>query len=58
MTNDDKMAADFKIDKFVFTDDLFLSFTTDERQAWMNYENKGNEYLIVEAIVRSEYSNI
>ena len=41
MTNDDKMAADFKIDKFVFTDDLFLSFTADERQPWTNYENKG-----------------
>ena len=55
MTNDDKMAADFKIDKFVLIDDLFLSFTADECQPWTNYENKGNEYLVIGAIVRSEY---
>ena len=58
MTNDDKMGADFKIDKIIFTDDLFLSFTADKREPSTNYENKGNEYLIIGAIVRSEYSNI
>ena len=32
--------------------------TADECQPWMNYENNGNEYLIIEAVVRSKYSNI
>ena len=32
--------------------------TADERQPWTNYENNGNEYLIIGAVVRSEYSNI
>ena len=39
-----------------FTDHFF--FTADERQPWMNYGNNGNNYLIIEAIVCSEYSNI
>ena len=32
----------------------------NEHQPWMNYENNGNEYLIIGAIdiVRSKYSNI
>ena len=34
-----------------------LAFTAGEHQPWMNYENNGNEYLIIGAIVRSEYSN-
>ena len=29
-----------------------------ERQPWRNYENNGNEYLIIGAVRRSEYSNI
>ena len=33
-------------------------FTADERQPWTNYENNGNEHLIIGAVVRSEYSNI
>ena len=41
---------------------LYLSFnaslTADERRPWTNYENNGNEYLIIGAVVRSEYSNI
>ena len=28
----------------------------NERQPWANYENNGNEYLIIGAIVRSKYS--
>ena len=32
--------------------------TADKRQRWMNYENNGNEYLIIGAVVRSKYSNI
>ena len=32
--------------------------TADERQPWTNYENNGNEYLIIGTVVRSEYSNI
>ena len=32
--------------------------TTDERQPCTNYENNGNEYLIIRAVVGSEYSNI
>ena len=32
--------------------------TADERQSWMNYENNGNEYLIIGTVVRSKYSNI
>ena len=32
--------------------------TTDERQPCTNYENNGNEYLIIGAVVGSEYSNI
>ena len=32
--------------------------TADECQPWTNYENNGNEYLIIEAVVRSKYSNI
>ena len=35
-----------------------LSTRTDERQTWTNYENNGNEYLIIGDIVRSKYSNI
>ena len=40
---------------YSFYNDLF---TADERQPWTNYENNGNEYLIIRAVVRSEYSNI
>ena len=32
--------------------------TADEPQAWTNYENNGNEHLIIGVVVRSEYSNI
>ena len=28
--------------------------TVKERQPWTNYENNGNEHLIIEAVVRSE----
>ena len=38
---------------------LFIhDITADKRQPWMNYENNGNEYLIIGTVVRSEYSNI
>ena len=41
---------------------FYLSFsaslTADERRPWTIYENNGNEYLIIGAVVRSEYSNI
>ena len=33
-------------------------FTADERQPWTNYENNGNEYLIIGPVVDSEYSDI
>ena len=33
-------------------------FTAGERQAWTNYENNGNEYLVVGDIVHFEYSDI
>ena len=40
---------------------FYLSFnaslTADERRTWTNYENNRNEYLIIGAVVRSEYSN-
>ena len=29
-------------------------FTADERQPWTNYENNGNEYFTIGAVVRSE----
>ena len=32
--------------------------TANERQPWANYENNGNEHLIIGAVVHSEYSNI
>ena len=32
--------------------------TADERQRWTNYVNNENEYLIIGAVVHSEYSNI
>ena len=35
-----------------------LTFTANECQPWTNYENNGNEYLIIRAIVYCEYSNI
>ena len=28
--------------------------TADERQPWTNYENNGNEYFTIGAVVRSE----
>ena len=34
------------------------SITADVRQPWMNYVNNGNKYLIIVAVVSSEYSNI
>ena len=37
---------------------IWLSLTANERQPWTNYVNNGNEYLIIGAVVRSEYSNI
>ena len=32
--------------------------TADEREPWTNYENNGNEYLIIEAVACFGYSNI
>ena len=32
--------------------------TADVRQPWTNYVNKGNKYLIIGAVVSSDYSNI
>ena len=32
--------------------------TADERQHSMNYDNNGNEYLVIGAVVRSKYLNI
>ena len=32
--------------------------TADARQPWTNYVNNGNEYLIIGAVVCSDYSNI
>ena len=32
--------------------------TIDEHQPWMNYDNNGNEYLIIGTVVHSKYSNI
>ena len=41
---------------------FYLSFsaslTADERRPSTNYENNGNGYLTIGAVVRSEYSNI
>ena len=33
-------------------------FIANVHQPWTNYVNNGNEYLIIGAVVRSEYSNI
>ena len=33
-------------------------FTPDICQPWTNYVNNGNKYLIIGAVVSSEYSNI
>ena len=33
-------------------------FTADVCQPWTNYVNNGNKYLIIGAVVSSEYSNI
>ena len=35
-----------------------IQILPDERQPRTNYGNNGNENLIIEAVVRSEYSNI
>ena len=35
-----------------------LDFTPDVCQPWMNYVNNGNKYLIIGAVVSSEYSDI
>ena len=35
-----------------------ISFIADVRQPWTNYVNNGNKYLIIGAVVSSEYSNI
>ena len=35
-------------------DKVRKTFTTDERQPWTNYENNGNEYFTIGAVVRSE----
>ena len=35
-----------------------MTLTADVRQPWTNYVNNGNEYLIIGAVVCSEYSNI
>ena len=32
--------------------------TADDRQPWTIYVNSGNKYLIIGAVVSSEYSNI
>ena len=37
---------------------MLESFTADVCQPWTNYVNNGNKYLIIEALVSSEYSNI
>ena len=34
--------------------EVLLTCTADERQPWMNYENNGNEYFTIGAVVRSE----
>ena len=34
------------------------NITADVRQPWTNYVNNGNKYLIIGAVVSSEYSNI
>ena len=37
---------------------LSNTFTAEVRQPWTNYVNNGNKYLIIGAVVSSEYSNI
>ena len=36
----------------------YKNFITDVGQPWTNYVNNGNKYLIIGAVVSSEYSNI
>ena len=31
-----------------------VTITADERQPWTNYENNGNKYFTIGAVVRSE----
>ena len=35
-----------------------MHFTANEHQPWTNYENNGNQYLVIRAVVCSEYSNV
>ena len=44
------MSSGLEIFKFFVSDHL----TADERQPWTNYENNGNEYFTIGAVVRSE----
>ena len=39
-------------------DEIIDVVTADVRQPWTNYVNNGNKYLIIGAVVSSEYSNI
>ena len=38
-------------------DDIWNCVTANEFQSWTNYENNGNEYLSIGAIIHSVFSN-
>ena len=39
-------------------DDIWSCITANKFQPWTNYENNGNEYWIIGAVIHSVYSNI
>ena len=39
-------------------EDKVVSVSDDDRQPWTNYVNNANKYLIIGAVVGSEYSSI